>query len=213
MLRLTTLIPVYNTAPELLCEAVFSMLNQDIQEEHKIILCDDGSDSPKTVAMMQWLVKNFDVSILTVTHKNTATALNAGHEWVTTPFVAVMGSDDISHPSRLRLQMEHLDQHKEIDVLGANLGAFWNDDIFRLETFNTKHQYIPAPRQPNPFWYVNHGTVIYKQDAVVKVGGYDESIGRGQDINLFVRMKKEGAVIRNLQQKLLFWRRYRKKTV
>lgn len=216
MKDLTVLIPVYNTKPDHLLEAVFSMINQNINKHYKILLVDDGSKDVDTLAMLNYLANNkrgfceVDVHFMD-RNGGTSAALNKGHELVSTEYIAVMGSDDITDKSRLVLQMEYLEKHPEIDVLGTQLFSFYNDDIRRTVVWTSSH-----PERPNTnvgdsstLFLVNHGTVIYKNQAVKDVGGYDLGYTRGQDARLWRNMAAAGKTFANLQQVLYAWRRFR----
>jgi hypothetical protein len=93
-------------------------------------------------------------------------------------------------------------------LLGTNLYAFYTDDIFRNKIFTSHHpEFVDSNEKKG--WIVNHATVIYKLDSVIKCGGYDEGFRRAQDIDLWKRMNKAGCIFRNIPDVLCGWRRYR----
>ena len=57
---------------------------------------------------------------------------------------------------------------------------------------------------------MNHGTVIYKNQAVKDVGGYDIDKKRGQDVYLWKKMMEAGKKFHNVSDILYYWRRYDK---
>ena len=70
---------------------------------------------------------------------------------------------------------------------------------------NEGHKHIPIRED----WPVNHGTVIYRNSAVMAVGGYNVTYKRGQDVELWKRMRANGSVFRNIEQVLYSYRRYK----
>ncbi len=123
-----------NTKGRHLLEAVESILWQDDGHEHRILLLDDGSDNLDTIIALDFLKtlsKNIEVHG-SRENKGTSAILNYGHSLVETEYVAIMGSDDISHPARFRLQIQYLKANKGVDVLGTNLFSFYEDDIFKV---------------------------------------------------------------------------------
>lgn len=210
--KVTVLIPVYNTRPEQLIESIRSMLNQTI--ECPIMLVDDGSDNEATAAAIDVLAVESHPRITCVRldqNRGTSAAMNKGHELITTEYIAVMGSDDISDRHRLELQLNYLTKHPEIDVLGTQLFSFYDDDIRRTPAWTSSHPERPSTvvGDASTMFLVNHGTAMYKNQAVKDVGGYDLGYTRGQDARLWRNMAAAGKTFANLPQVLYAWRRFR----
>lgn len=210
MKKLSVLIPVYNTKAAPLMEAVFSISkqNQSIELDYDIVLVNDGSTNSETIEALQLLKKHYDCTILSLNENSgTSAALNYGHEHIKSEYVAISGSSDISFPDRLKIQMDHLRENPEIDVLGTNLFLFNSNDPRRTPTHTVKHAYIRTLKDSSEGWLTNHGTVIYKNAVVKEIGGYDLNYRRGQDVNLWKRMFLAGKIIRTLPDILYAWRR------
>lgn len=207
-MKLTVLIPIYNTRPDYLMEAVYSILHQDDGVAHEILLIDDGSDNPATLQCIEMLCSAHGriKPVWMQQNGGTAAALNRGHELATTEYVAIMGSDDVSDTSRFRKQVEFIKENPHLDVIGTNLYGFYTDDIFRRSVFVSKHQQQPDTSKQ---WFINHGTAIYKVKSIVDAGGYNVLYKRGQDVELWNRMLRMGYAFGNLEEVLLGWRRYR----
>lgn len=213
-MKLTVLIPIYNTEPSALIESVYSIVGQDDGIKHEIILINDGSTKYSTKRAIDFLGAEFYDRLQVIDKPNggTSDALNAGHALVKTEYVALQGSDDVSDRSRFRLQCEYLRANPNTDVLGTNLFAFYDDDITRAPIFITKAR--DDNRQVTDSilakdWWTNHGTVIYRNTAVLDSGGYTTQ-GRAQDVNLWRTMVNKGYTIKNITPILYGWRRYRK---
>lgn len=210
MNKLSVLIPVYNTPKAFLLEAVRSVQKQNINIPYEILLVDDGSTKEDTQIALAYLDKQDGVSIHCLgTNMGTSAALNKGHELLTTEYIAIMGSDDISDPNRFKLQMDFIAKNPTIDVVGTNLFSFYDDDIRRTPIFTSSHKAFPTLKDSDYGWLVNHGTVIYKNKSVKDVGGYDLGYRRAQDVNLWKRMAQHGKKFANIPQVLYAWRRFR----
>lgn len=207
-MKITVLIPVYNTLPDALIEAVYSIIRQDDFTEHDIVIINDASDNYETLKAIEFLCSVCRrIKLLNLNENSgTAVALNQGHKMVDTEFIAIMGSDDVSHKSRFKIQLDYLKAHPDTDVLGTNLFSYQNDDISRKSLFTSKHLEIPAKSMGN--WVVNHGTVIYRKSAVDSVGGYNPTYRRAQDVELWGRMMAAGFKFRNISHVLYAWRRF-----
>lgn len=208
----TVLIPVYNTIGVALLDAVESILKQTIKQPFYIFIVDDGSTNSDTLNALMFLNLNSRITIVhSDENKGTSNALNIGHDLIKTEYIAIMGSDDISHPERFQKQVSHLLENPDIDVLGTNLSSFYNEDKTRSTFYSTKKPYIETLETQTYGWLTNHGTVMYKNQSVKDVGGYDISLRRAQDVNLWMRMFNAGKKIRTLEDNLYLWRRFKNK--
>lgn len=206
----TVLMPVYNTNASELIECVFSLSkkNQTIEQEYDIVLVDDCSTNLETIAALKFLESVLGCKILrTETNSGTSGALNLGHEYIASEWIVLSGSSDISHRDRLKLQVDHLKQNPNIDVLGTNLYSFSDKDIYRKPMFTSNHAYTRTLKDSDYGWLTNHGTVIYKNESVKKAGGYNLGYRRGQDVDLWKRMFNLGMKIHTLAEVLYAWRR------
>ena len=209
-MKLTVLIPVYNTNPAHLMEAANGILNQDDGNEHDIILLDDGSTNDGTIKAMRWIScmgKNITID-RALSNQGTSDALNAGHQLAKTEYVAIIGSDDVYDSTKFRKQIEYLQNHPETDVLGTQCFSFYDHDITRKSNWTSKHLEKPAFNKTG--FYVNHGTAIYRVKKAIEAGGYNLELRRGQDVDLWKRMYANGCVFRNLPEVLTGWRRFKK---
>ena len=213
MIDFNVLIPVYNTKPNALIEAVFSVINQKINQHYKILLVDDGSTDTDTLALLDYFQKEGKRGFCEVVvhhldkNEGTSKALNYGHSILTSEWIAIMGSDDVCHESRFDLQTRFI-KGRKLDVLGTGLFGFKNGDIERKPMFKAVHPVSPTPQNTKDGWMVNHGTVFYRNQAVKDAGHYNPALRRAQDVDLWKRMYAKGNVFFNLQEVLYGWRRY-----
>lgn len=208
MIDFTVLIPVYNTDPRHLQEAIDSVLNQSYPSPHPIVIVNDGSSKTGTLRMLIDLQR--DPRFHIINHKfnqGTSAALNTGHTYIKSEYIALQGSDDVSTSDRFKKQCEFLSRRSDIDVLGAQLMIFWDHDPKRKSIFTSKHVSIPKPTKG---WQTNHGTVMYRNQAVKDVGGYDVERRRAQDVWLFKKLMESGYKFHNLYDVLYHWRRIKK---
>jgi glycosyltransferase involved in cell wall biosynthesis len=211
MIDFACLIPVFNTRPAALIEAVSSIANQRINQNFNIVLVDDASTSLETLEAIHFLERNYkNLSVIThAKNEGTSGALNTGHKHIASEYIAIMGSDDVSHQNRFISQVEFLNKNKHIDVLGTNLFCFYDADIYRKPQYISKHPERPTLTNTKGGWLVNHGTVFYKNKSVQDVGGYNPAFKRGQDVELWKRMAQAGKKFANLQDVLYAWRRFK----
>lgn len=205
-MNFTVLIPVYNTPPVNLVQAFYSVYKQDKISGYDVLIVDDGSTDHETLRIIDWLQCKPNVKVLRLEkNKGSAAARNAGIAEIKTDYIALMDSDDISHPMRFHNQWEYIKENQP-DACGTGLFSFYDGDLHRKPLMTKIHDEVP---EYNNGWMLNQGTVFLKREAVLKAGGYDEKLRRAQDIDLWKRMHAAGCKLRNIAEVLYAWRRYK----
>lgn len=209
-MKISVIIPVYNTSPHHLMEAFMSIYQQTLKPD-EVILIDDGSPNPATLDSLKILEHYYGAKIVTLSHnQGTSAALNAGHHAARNEWIAIMGSDDISLPRRLEVQANFINAHPYADVVGTGIFTFLDADPFRKIGFKKHHpEAITVLKESG--WVVNHGTVMYRKSVVTssRIGGYDVKWRRGQDVELWKRIFSAGYHIMNVHEILYAYRRFK----
>lgn len=136
---------------------------------------------------------------------NLAAAMNLALRRARHPLAARMDDDDVSLPGRLESQARYLASHPGVAVLGTGFD--------RIDGAGGLIETCQPPRDPREVRWrllvencVTHGSVMMRRDAVLAAGGYDESLDRAQDYDLWLRMAASGPVIANLPDRLYQYR-------
>lgn len=112
-----------------------------------------------------------------------------------------MDSDDISRPDRCRLQMDKI-KSGDYAIVGGSLQEFvaepGDSDCLRVLP-QTPEEIRDFAKKRNPF---NHPCVMYRKDAVLDSGNYEDFPGF-EDYFLWVRMLQKGYYGWNLQDVIL----------
>lgn len=121
MPKVTVLMPVYN-AQTYLHEAIDSILDQTFADFEFLIIDDGSTDASATV------IRSYDdLRIRFVQNDQNlrlAATLNKGLDLAHGEYVARMDADDVSLPERLMKQVEFLDAHPEVGIVGVWARAF-----------------------------------------------------------------------------------------
>ncbi len=170
--------------------AAASILAQT-QPDFELLLVLNGDDPGLAAAASIWTARDPRVRTCCAPREHLAVALNTGVRAARHELIARMDADDESHPERLARQTRLLDERR--DLAGAGTGAAFIGPDGAVQAIN-----LPPvdPRESrwrlmvwNPF---THGSMMLRRDAVLEVGGYDETLRRGQDYDLWLRLASRG---------------------
>lgn len=198
--QVSVILPVYN-AGEHLHAAIQSILDQTFTDLEFIIINDGSTDGSDQV------IRSFtDPRIQYITTKNQglASSLNQAIASSKAPLIARHDHDDMAHPDRLTRQVDHLQRHPEVGLLGTWAEVVSNEEkIIGVLEHPTDHASICyALLFDSPFV---HPSVIFRRDVFEKTGGYDPDPTLFEDLDLWQRMA-EITEVANLPEHLLQYR-------
>lgn len=206
MLTCSILISVYGKEqPDFLRQSLDSVFAQTHRADQVVLV----ADGPLTAGLMQ-VARHFadeHQEMLLVElpeNRGLGLALNEGLRHCTCDLVARMDSDDICMPRRLELQIDYMARHDDCDVLGGWVTEFMDNASKTTMRRLPEHHadIVRFARQRNP---MNHPTVMFRREAVGRVGGY-RHVYLFEDYDLWVRMIVQGARFHNLPVPLLYFR-------
>ena len=118
--------------------------------------------------------------------------------------VARMDADDQALPERFSLQVKFLDDHPEIAILGGGAQVIDRDGAAISQIHRPEEHDDLAARiyLENPFV---HPTVMARRNVFEELGGYDTTLRRGQDYDLWLRAYRRFRM-HNLPQPLINYR-------
>lgn len=203
----SVIIASYNHGPYIE-ESIQSVLDQTYPNIELLVI-DDGStdDSVERIQRLQ-AAHGFDFRVQQ--NQGLTRTLNDGIARSSGFFVATFGSDDIMMPDRIAIQVAHMIDKPEVGICAGNIELIdSNGELFpekrqrrdipfrRLDfedMFLERKPYPPAP------------TLLFRRDALDKVGGFDPSI-RLEDLYIELKITHAGYVIDGLP---VLMARYRK---
>lgn len=182
-------------------EAIESILNQTFKDFEFIIVDDASTDATYSV------IKKYDDTRIKLfqNEKNSGPAVshNKSLSIAKGKYIALMDSDDISHPLRLEKLYEFMEKNPQIDVCGTYMKLFGSENSIR--TYSTDDKELKA----GLLWgsTMPHATVLMRRDSANKHQlHYDESLRVGTDSKFWCDAK-EFLTFSNLKESLYFYRR------
>jgi len=178
------------------------------------LLCvDDGSTDGSVDILYEYAKREPRMQVIVEAdrgNRGLSAALNHGLHRCQTHWVARMDADDVSLPDRLEKQLAYLQTHPLCIMVGTQ--------GYRLSTdTDAVTLWTPLPLQPcdddeiqyhllwrNPFI---HTSVIFQRDAVLRVGGYNESLRYCPDFALWRTLgQRPYSRLANLPDRLVGYR-------
>ncbi len=119
----SVLLPVYNA--EKFLETCLISIREQSYQSFEVIAVDDGSNdsSPAILSDMAAVDQRFKL-IQFPKNRGIVSALNTGLEQSSGRWIARIDADDIMHPHRLDIQLKHMLNHPQVDILGCRINLF-----------------------------------------------------------------------------------------
>jgi len=190
-----------NDKPEFVMEALNSMLVHQSIKPSEIVLVQDGPVPDDLADLLhEYEGKYTEVFNIIRLEKNggLGNALKLGVENAKYDLCARMDSDDICLPDRFEKQLAYLEAHPDCDIVGGQMTEFIDtpDNIVgRREVPLTNEEIYEFMKSRCA---LNHVTVMFRKEAVLKVGNYQDWFWN-EDYYLWVRMMMHHCVFANIR--------------
>lgn len=195
----------YKEKPEYLKKSIDSILNQTIKPS-EIVLVKDGQLTDELNNVIDYFSNNPILKVIKLEQNvGLGNALRIGLEKCENDIIARMDTDDISLNTRCEKQLEFLNQHQDISVVGSSIAEFVDnpDNIVSYrKVYTTNEEIIKYMKFRNP---MNHPSVMYRKIDLIKVGNYQE-YSLNEDYFLWVRLMKQNYKFANLSEPLVLMR-------
>lgn len=197
--RITVLISIYNSSDTLdrCFQSIFNQTYKDIS----IICIDDASTDNSNELLHKWQRKiGKTIIIKNSINIGLTKSLNKGLKLVNTKYVARIDADDWWDTIKLEKQIHFLNQNPEHKIIGSNYINVYNSNNKKIVLYEKDSQIRRTIIKKNPF---AHSCVIFENNLVKKVGGYDNKVRFGQDYDLWLRCLPH-TKFHNIQEFLCF---------
>ncbi|MDZ4264914.1 MAG: mycofactocin biosynthesis glycosyltransferase MftF [Mycobacterium sp.] len=165
----------------------------------RVVIVDDGSVTP--VAEADFVGMHCDVRILrNPRSKGPAAARNAGMRACDTDFVAFLDSDVVPRRGWLEALLGHFCD-PAVALVAPRIVALHRSDsvVARYEAVRSSLDLGLREAPVVPFGtvsYVPSAAIICRRRTIIEVGGFDESLQSGEDVDLCWRLNEAGARLR-----------------
>ena len=181
----SVLMSVYN-GERYLEEAIESILNQTFRDFEFIIINDGSADGTAGILAHYQRVDD-RVRVYDQENRGLVASLNRGGQLARGEYIARMDADDVSLPERLRKQVDYMETHPEVGVMGTQMKQI--DEKGRLLSA------FDAPLAHEAILWkmlfecaIAHPTVLMRRHLLIEAGGYDPSYAHIEDTELWSRL-------------------------
>ncbi len=180
-------------------ESIESILNQTFKDFEFLILDDGSTDNSfeiiKKYSSLDSRIKHFRQKNMGLTR-----ALNFLVKKSRNNFIARMDADDFSENIRLEHQYFFLKKNPDYSVVGSNSFLVDKYNYLLKKTKLPSSNFLIKTRLN----YINsfiHSSIMFRKSKFNEAMGYDESIPRAQDFDLWLRMSKlKNSKFKNLKK-------------
>lgn len=201
--RITVLMSVYN-GEKFLREAIDSILNQTYKDFEFVIYDDCSTDNTAGI------IKNYDDSRIVYRPNK----VNRGLTWnladgvsrSQSDYIARMDADDIAYPERLQKQIEWMDAHQEITILGTSVSYFAHKPGDGILARQPENDAIIKATLFISFTLMHPTIMIRSVDLKRHNLNYNPDYRCSQDHALYLDCIYEGLKFENMSEPLLYMR-------
>lgn len=192
--------PVHN-GERFLGEALDSIFAQTFRD-FELVVVDDGSSDETPAIIADYAARDSRLRPIRQEPSGLTSSLNRGWRSAAGEYVARMDADDVALPDRFEQQVEFLDAHPEVAVVGTAAIAIGPDG----EEVSAVHYPEDDAAIRRELWRYNclvHSSVMMRRSALEEVDGY--RLDQAEDYDLWLRIAERHALA-NLPQRLLRYR-------
>lgn len=133
-------------------------------------------------------------------NRGPAAARNTGWQAATTPFVAFLDADTVARGAWCERLLAHLHIDDTLAAVAPRIRAQADDRLLsRYELVHNPLDMGPRPalvRRHSRVPYVPSAALVVRRSALDAVGGFDESLRLGEDVDLLWRLGRRGWAVR-----------------
>lgn len=186
--------------------SAITSIQRQIGVTTEIIVVDDGS-SDNTVPILKSIVDS--LVLIETTGIGRSAALNLGIKCAKGTYICILDADDQIHPEKTKSQYQVISGNDSCDVVFTGFSVFTEDK--ELEDIKRQRLTSLVVTTPdlNILYYRNpfcHSSMFIKKELIMSIGGYNESLKKLVDYEIYLRLSEKKINIKYIDQKLTYKR-------
>ena len=210
MVKISILVPVYNTPLNFLNEMIESVMNQTYQN-WELCLADGSDDAHESVGARCQEYREKDKRIVykkLAENGGIAANTNACYTMATGEYIGLFDHDDVLHPSALYEYVKVINE-QGADYIYCDETTFKGESINNMITLHFKPDYAPDNLRANN--YICHFSVFSRkllEGTELFRSGFDGS----QDHDMILRLTSSARKVVHVPKLLYYWRSHKAST-
>ena len=170
------------------------------QESVELVVVDDGSTDPESVAVLRQLEAD-GVRVVKTRHGGVSAARRAGLAVTSAPFVLPLDGDDILLPGSLAALADGL-------AADGDLAAVWGNVYREFLDGSRRRVFFGRALDRWKIWLVNDlpSTALYRRECLVAAGTWDAPDATYEDWSLWMALAELGTPARRIDVDVYVWR-------
>jgi len=201
---ITVLMTTFNEPVEYIQQSIESVLNQTYANFELLIL-DDSSNEDAIQAIDSFKRDNRVSVVRDKQRMGFVNALNKGMKMAKGEYIARMDADDICFNDRFEKQINFMQTHSDVDILGGNMKIIDENGIVvsqrQYPCSKLSLKFSTIFRSP-----VAHPTVMFRRSIIEKNMFYDDLFKKAEDLEFWLRLRNNGFKIANMPEYVLYFR-------
>lgn len=193
--QVSVVIPAFNAAGTII-RALNSVRSQGIHSL-EIIVVDDGSSDDTLGVVRNNIGVGEKVHVVKMSKNSGASAArNAGIRVAKGKYLAFLDADDVWLPGKLKRQIEAMEQDSAITLVSCN-SRFLSQSGTPLKEGHLNRppiEGVDAWKRLLIYNFLPTPTVLTYSFLVKEIGGFDESLAVGEDLDLWIKLALRGKV-------------------
>lgn len=193
---ISLIVPVLNEVMHVQ-RTIESLLHQDASPLIAEYLFIDGGSRDGTCDIIRRYARAYEsIRLLKNPHRTTPFALNIGLYAARGDYIAILGAHASYSPDYIRICWEELHAHNAVGCSGRLLTLPANETLgARLAAWCMGNRFASSGRSSRTHLHGFANTIpfpVFRKQALIDVGGYDESLDRNQDNDMNERLRANG---------------------
>ncbi|MDI6840942.1 MAG: glycosyltransferase [bacterium] len=197
--KVSVIVPVYN-GERTLMECLNSLMKLKYPRDRLEIIVVDNNSTDRT----KEIATQFPVTYVFERHRNWAAAKNRGLTICTGELVAFLSHDCIIHRDWISEFVKEF-QVDEVGGCGGNILPYrirnWIDRYYYQFIYSNK-RWVSEIKYPFP-WIIGLNS-IFRRNDLIAIGGFDEKIGRCDDVDISWRVQLKGRTLKYISQAIVY---------
>ena len=205
MSKVTVLMTTYNEIIDVLQISLESILRQTLSDFEILIIIDNPNRGDIIALIENYKFKDRRVSsIINKENLGLPIALNRGIDLINSEYIARMDADDIAENNRLEMQLNFLEKHPEISMIGTNTIQMSKagTDLYKNHSIPLKHSTIACT--------MKYGNIFTHPSLMVRTKVYKDvkyrDLRYSQDYDFECRLIEKGYKVANIPDYCIHYR-------